>query len=68
VWRAFVFLSLIAFGLCLFLVEIGHAGFAAAWAVIGTGWLATGLALWRKHIKDDDAAYAAGWRRGRKVR
>ena len=68
VWRMFVFMSLIALGLGIFLLEVGTTTFAALWLVIALGWFAVGMVLWRRHIKDDDRAYAAGWRGGRKTR
>lgn len=59
VWRLFVFMSLIAVGLCIMLVSAGKPLFAVAWAVIALGWFTTGMWLWRKHVRDDDEAWAA---------
>jgi hypothetical protein len=59
VWRGFVFMSLIAFGLCISFVSGGLTVLAIAWAIIAAGWLAIGMWLWRKHVVDDDEAWAA---------
>jgi hypothetical protein len=59
VWRMFVFMSLIALGLCITLASVGNTLFAAAWAVIAAGWFAVGMWLWRRHVRDDDEAWRA---------
>jgi hypothetical protein len=56
VWRAFLFMSLIALGLCLVLASSGKTVYAAAWGLITAGWFVTSMWLWRKHIRDDDEA------------
>jgi hypothetical protein len=53
VWRAFLFMSLIAFGLCLTLA-LGHRTlYAVAWAFVTVGWFGIAMWLWRKHLADD---------------
>jgi hypothetical protein len=59
VWRAFFFMSLIALGLCISFVSGGELFFATAWGVIAAGWFAVSMWLWRKHLRDDDAAWQA---------
>jgi hypothetical protein len=59
VWRMFVFMSLIALGLCITLASAGQDRYAGAWAVIAAGWFAVGMWLWRKHVRDDDEAWLA---------
>ena len=56
VWRMFVFLSLIALGVCISLATTGRSGYAIAWGVIAAGWFTIGMLLWRKHLKDEDSA------------
>jgi hypothetical protein len=51
VWRGFLFLALIAIGLCVTLATGGHTTFAVCWAVIGCGWLATSMWLWRQTLR-----------------
>jgi hypothetical protein len=53
VWRAFFIMSLVAFGVVIILLGNHKAGFAALWAVIGCGWLATSMWLWRQHSRLD---------------
>ncbi len=57
VWRGFLFMAFIAFGLCLTFAVGGKPVLAAAWAVITVGWFATSMWLWRKHVRADDAAW-----------
>ena len=57
VWRGFLFLALIAFGLCLALAQTGRVLFALAWAVIALGWFGFAMWLWRKHVRQDDEAW-----------
>jgi hypothetical protein len=64
VWRGFLFMSLIAFGLFLNFVLAGLVGFAVAWALIAAGWFAIAMWLWRKHVRDDDLAWQAARQRG----
>jgi hypothetical protein len=57
VWRGFLFISLIAFGLCLNFA-VGHQAFyAIAWGIITLGWFATSMWLWRRHTVFDDAQW-----------
>lgn len=65
VWRGFFFMSLIALGLCISFAESGLTFFAAAWGVIAVGWFALSMWLWRKHVRDDDAAHEAKQSGGR---
>jgi len=66
VWRGFFFMSLIALGLFISFQSQGLHFYAAAWGVIAAGWFATSMWLWRRHVHDDDEAYAAiKARRGR---
>jgi hypothetical protein len=51
VWRGFFVMSLVAFGVVIILLGNHKAGFAIAWAVIGCGWLATSMWLWRQHTQ-----------------
>ncbi|HTW21034.1 MAG TPA: hypothetical protein VME70_12585 [Mycobacteriales bacterium] len=65
VWRAFLLMSLVAFGLCLTFVTNGWLLYASAWGVIGAGWFAISMWLWRKHVREDDAAWQAARAKGR---
>jgi hypothetical protein len=65
VWRLFVFMSLIALGLCFSLAVGGQTFFAAAWGVIAIGWFGIAMWLWRKHLRADDAAWEERKRGGR---
>ena len=65
VWRGFLFMSFIAFGLCLSFFLGGLVVYAAAWAVITAGWFAVAMWLWRKHVHADDMAWQARQRGGR---
>jgi hypothetical protein len=64
VWRGFLFMSLIAIGLCLTLVSAGDRLYATAWGVIAAGWFALSMWLWRRHVLDDDQAWSARIRTG----
>jgi hypothetical protein len=66
VWRLFVFMSLIGLGLCITLAAAGRTTFAAAWAIIAAGWFTVGMVLWRRHVRDDDAAWDAKQQANRK--
>jgi hypothetical protein len=59
VWRGLFFMSLIAVGLAISFAGQGLRFFALAWLVIAVGWFAMSMWLWRKHVRDDDAAYQA---------
>jgi hypothetical protein len=59
VWRGFFFMSLIAVGLVISFASEGLRFYAVAWAVIALGWFAVSMWLWRKHVRDDDAAWQA---------
>ena len=65
VWRGFLFMSLIALGLCITFVTSGRLFYAAAWAVITIGWFSFAMWLWRKHVRDDDAQWQARKNGGR---
>jgi hypothetical protein len=56
VWRGFFFMSLMALGLCISFASTGLTFYAAAWGVITVGWFGISMWLWRKHVRDDDAA------------
>jgi hypothetical protein len=64
VWRGFVFMSFIAFGLCLVFAVGGQVFYATAWALITLGWFGIAMWLWRKHVRDDDAQFKAGKKTG----
>jgi len=57
VWRGFLFMSLIALGLCISFAQTGLTFFAGAWGVIAVGWFVISMFLWRKHVRDDDLAW-----------
>jgi hypothetical protein len=57
VWRGFFFMSLIAVGVVI--RESNHLVFAVCWSIIALGWFTISMWLWRKHVRDDDEAYAA---------
>jgi hypothetical protein len=59
VWRGFFFMSLIALGLAISFADSGLRFYAVAWAVIALGWFGVSMWLWRRHVRDDDAAMAA---------
>src|SRR5579862_5246206 len=58
VWRGFFFMSLIALGLAINLTERHKGLFSIAWYVIAAGWFAVSMWLWRKHVRDDNEAWA----------
>jgi hypothetical protein len=66
VWRGFFFMSLIAVGLVIDFAGQGLTLYAALWAIIAVGWFSISMWLWRKHVRDDNAAYAAQQRGGKK--
>ena len=68
VWRGFLFMSFVAFGLCLSFTLGGLGLFAIAWAVITAGWFGLSMWLWRKHVRADDEAWEARQRSGRTPR
>jgi hypothetical protein len=49
VWRGFLFMALVAAGLCLNFWASGRTALAVAWTVITAGWLAVAMWLWRRH-------------------
>lgn len=53
VWRGFLFMSLIALGLCLTLALRGHLLYAGAWAFVTAGWFGVAMWLWRKQLAQD---------------
>jgi hypothetical protein len=63
VWRTFFLMSLIAVGLVISFMSEGLHFYAAAWAVIALGWFTVSMWLWRKHVRDDDAAWQAAQKR-----
>jgi hypothetical protein len=65
VWRGFLFMSLIALGLCLTLLAGHRVVFAGAWALITIAWFTTSMWLWRKHIEAARAPLAASTSSGR---
>lgn len=66
VWRGFVFMSLIALGLCV-TFAVGHRDWlAAAWGVITVGWFTIAMWLWRRHVRDDDLAWEQSQKNGRR--
>jgi hypothetical protein len=65
VWRGFVFMSFIAFGLCLTFAVGGQFFYATSWGAITAGWFGIAMWLWRKHVRDDDIAWQARRRGGR---
>jgi hypothetical protein len=66
VWRGFLFMSLVALGLCIRFALGGLTFFAVAWAVITVGWAGIAVWLWRKHVHEDDLAWRAS-QRGRRT-
>lgn len=50
VWRGLLLMALVALGLCLMFAVGGRILYAAAWGVIGAGWLGFSMWLWRKHL------------------
>jgi hypothetical protein len=64
VWRGFFFMSLVAVGLVITFMSQGLHFYAVAWAFIAIGWFSVSMWLWRKHVRDDDAAWAAPMNRG----
>ena len=57
VWRGFLFMSLIALGLCLAFAVGRPDVYAVAWAIITVGWFAISMWLWRRHVVHDDAEW-----------
>ncbi len=53
VWRGFFVMSLVAFGVVIILLGNHKTGLAVAWTVIGGGWLAVSMWLWRQHTRLD---------------
>lgn len=64
VWRGFLFMSFIAFGLCLTLALNGHLLYAGAWAFVTAGWFAIAMWLWRKHLTHDQVPHESTTGRG----
>ena len=65
VWRGFLFMSLIALGLCITFVSGGETFYTAAWAIITAGWFGISMWLWRRHVLDDDEASRVAVREAR---
>jgi len=59
VWRGFLLLALVAFGLCLTFATGGLVLLAGAWGFIAAGWGGISLWLWRRHAKYNDELWAA---------
>jgi hypothetical protein len=59
VWRGFFFMSLIAGGLTITFFSEHHTFYALAWAFVTAGWFTLSMWLWRRHVRDDDRAWAA---------
>lgn len=59
VWRAFLFLSLIALGLSVSFAAGGRVFYAVAWAVITAGWFGISMFLWRQHLRLQSTARQA---------
>jgi hypothetical protein len=59
VWRGFFFMSLMALGLVISFASEGLSFYAGAWGFIAAGWFGVSMWLWRKHVRDDDAAWQA---------
>jgi hypothetical protein len=53
VWRSFLLLALVAFGAAIIFAGNGLTVDAVLWVVIGLGWLAFSMGLWRRHTKLD---------------
>jgi hypothetical protein len=53
VWRAFLFMSLMAVGIAIILGTNGATMFAILWGVIAAGWFAISMWLWHQHNKLD---------------
>jgi len=51
VWRLFLVMSLIAFGIALILFGSGLTTFGILWCLIAAGWLGISMWLWRMHLK-----------------
>ena len=66
--RGFFFMSLIAVGICIGLIQTHRTTFGVLWAIIAIGWFAVSMWLWRKHVRDDDEAYAASQASGRRTK
>jgi Na+/phosphate symporter len=50
-WRAQLLLALIAIGAAIIFITNHLAVLAALWVVIGVGWFAIAMWLWRQHAK-----------------
>ena len=59
VWRGFLFMSFIAFGLCISFAVAGRWYLAVSWLVVTAGWFGISMWLWRRHVRDDNLAYEA---------
>ena len=53
VWRAFLFMSLVAVGIAIILGTNGATMFAILWGVIAAGWFGISMWLWYQHNKLD---------------
>jgi hypothetical protein len=59
IWRAFLFMSLIALGLCLTFTAGHQTLYALAWATITLGWFTISMWLWHRHTRYDDQQWRA---------
>jgi hypothetical protein len=67
VWRGIFFMSLIALGFGVTFFSGHQYLYGAGWTLIAVGWFSISMWLWRKHVRDDDAAWAERQRSGRPV-
>jgi hypothetical protein len=80
VWRAFLFLSLVALGLCVSFAAGGRQFYAISWGMIAAGWFGISMFLWRAHVRlahaeeqpartpEPPARTSGGTRRGKRRR
>lgn len=54
VWRGFLFMSFVAFGLFLTFAVGGRMFYAVSWGLITAAWFTISMWLWRRHVKDDN--------------
>jgi hypothetical protein len=51
VWRGFLMMALFALGVAIILNGNHHSTLAILWVVIGVGWFAIAMWLWRQHSR-----------------
>jgi hypothetical protein len=49
IWRGFLMLTFLAIGIAIIMEANHHGTLAILWLVIGGGWFATAMWLWRQH-------------------